>query len=435
MKNIFVKLNFILFFTLYIGVAQSQNLSSALAEGIRFQTGENSVVKFRFGTQVWLRYMQVNPQTTGVSGEVADNLFDMGLRRNRFICSGSFLQDKIVAYTQFGMNGQNFVIRNKPQLYIHDIWLAYRPFGKEVYIGAGLHGWTGTLRAHNASSTSHILYDHLKFAFPDIGKTDQSGRQPGVFLKGNISKINYRIAANKPFLCDERNKIGIEKSSYYPNTQWAFKGYFVYSFLDEEVSKSAFMPFSYLGKKKLFNIGMGADYHKGAMASLSTSGDTVRHDKLHLGVDVFLDYPFENQSVLTFYAAFGRYDFGIGHLRSASAMNPLKKGGLKQGGGNSFFTRGTGNTYLGILAYILPENWQFIPGGRLQPVVSLTCQQFKDIDPLVMQWDAGLNYYVSGHKLKLGLHYVTHQIHKDTEKGMPIDGIRSSIILQTQIFL
>ena len=417
-----------------------ENPNSILSKGIKYRFGENSVLSFRFGTQVWARYMQTNPGTLDIDKKPVNDFFDIGLRRTRFALYAGFMDDKFVAYTQLGMNSQSFSSSAKPQMYFHDVWSAFQLFDGGLYIGMGLHGWAGVTRMNSASYASNMMVDNPGFNLPNLSRTDQSGRQIGIFLKGNMAKFNYRFAINKPFVRNELSTIDIDNSVYYPNSNSSYTGYVFYSLLDEEKFKSSYVTLSYLGKKKILNIGAGFDIHPQSMASLNISLDTVIHDKNLFGFDVFLDYPFKNDAVLTLYSAFYLYDFGPNYIRTYGAMNPLSEGDLPQGGGNNHFNVGTGDIFYTALGFILPENMQPF-SGKIQPVAAVHYKNFDALGSPSVQYDAGINYYISGHNAKINLQYSNWAVYNNYHNpgtslsGQKVTEMKGMIILQVQMFL
>jgi hypothetical protein len=433
--RIFLLAVFNLFFV-NISTAQ-ENPNSALSKGIKYHLSDNSIISFRFGTQVWARYMQTNPGSKDVNGHEINTLFDIGLRRTRFAIYSGFLNDKFVAYTQLGMNNQSFSGKRSPQIYFHDVWSAFQLFDGGLYIGMGLHGWAGVSRLNSASYATAMMLDAPGFNIPNLSKTDQAGRQLGVFFKGNAGKFNYRFAVNKPFTQDERSNIALHQSIYYPNSRESFTGYVFYSFLDKEKFKSSYVSTSYLGKKKILNMGAGYDIHPQSLASLNAAGDTSFHDKKLFGVDVFWDYPFKNSSVLTVYSVAYFHDFGPNYVRSLGTMNPISTGSVPQGGGNAEYKIGTGNIYYTALGYILPDNWQPLP-GRFQPTLAIQYKNFEGLAESSTQFDIGLNYYISGHNAKLTLQYSNWPVYGGSpgyQSTATILQKKNLLIFQVQMFL
>jgi hypothetical protein len=426
-----------LFIGLSYGALGQENPNSVLSKGIKYTIDERSTLSFHFGTQVWARYMQVNPGTRDVNGQCISDFYDVDLRRTRFSLYSSFLDDKFVVYTQFGMNGQTFSSISKPQIFFHDVWSAFQFFGGKLYAGMGLHGWGGVSRIGSVSYAKNIMLDHPGFNFPNLGKTDQAGRQVGIFIKGNVAGFNYRFSLDNPFVRNELDSIAFMESVYAPNSNTAVKGYVFYSFLDEEKFKSSYVPMSYLGKKKVLNLGAGFDFHPKSMASLNASSQQIFHDKKNFGIDLFLDYPFTNKSVLTLYTTALFYDYGPNHVRTYGVMNPVKTGDYAQGGGNYHYNVGTGTIYFGLAGFILPESWQPF-SGKFQPIVAVHYKDFEGLNEASLQYDLGINYLISGHNAKVNLQYSSWNFYQGTsgfESDATISSQKGMLVLQVQMYL
>jgi hypothetical protein len=82
-----------------------------------------------------------------------------------------------------------------------------------------------------------------------------------------------------------------------------YQAYFMYQFLDEESNLTPYTTGSYLGNKKVFNIGAGFVYQSNATRSLSADSITKSHDMVMAGLDVFYDTPLDKEkgTALTLY--------------------------------------------------------------------------------------------------------------------------------------
>ena len=123
--KIFFILTLTLISQLFLFQAIGQNVEPIKIKGISINPTENINIGFHVGTQVWIRYSEMNPGTKDDVGNEVSNLFDVALRRTRFSFLANMYDEKLVLYTQFGMNGQTITSSSKPQMYIHDIWSQY----------------------------------------------------------------------------------------------------------------------------------------------------------------------------------------------------------------------------------------------------------------------------------------------------------------------
>ena len=147
--------------------------------------------------QIWVRYTDLNPGST-IFGTPKDQIFDVGLRRVRYQVMGQ-ITDQVFIYTQFGINSFGSLSGRKPGLFLHDVTAEYAVVKSKLSLGAGLHGWNGTVR-YSSSSVGSILgldLPYIEESTNDI--TDQFVRKLGVFAKGQWGALDYRISVSNPF--------------------------------------------------------------------------------------------------------------------------------------------------------------------------------------------------------------------------------------------
>ena len=393
--------------------------------------------------QFWARYDQYNPGTQIGDQPKSDGL-DVGIRRSRFLVYGQVTED-LLFLAHFGFNNQSQVgggfgtgdTPKKPQLYVHDVWGEYRLYKEHAFLGAGLHYWQGPSRLSGASTISFLGVDSPIFAWPNIDKTDQFGRQFGVYLKGKLGRFDYRLAANAPFTQAGAPAEG--KADYAGATTKAVTGYFKFDFLDIEPNQLPFFPGSWLGKKQVWNLGAGFYVHPDSMAYLDKGEKKLAHQIL-FAVDTFVDLPLgKNGSAFTLYGGFYHYDFGPGYLRNIGIMNPsttLVEGAPASfnGPGNAVPLIGTGNTYYGQVGYLLP-NW-FGRAGKLQPYASLRVSTYRPLDGPVMVPQGGVNWLILNHNAKLTVDYASRPVFAaPAAGGLPAETTRKSeVTVQAQVF-
>lgn len=424
-------------------------------------------VRFLIWNQIWARVTENNPGTLGINGSPQRNSADMGMRRARVLAYAQ-VSPRFLILTHFGINNQTFInggvpgggatgnpgllpvttdtetgfgtanglSAKKPQLFFHDIWTEYKVFN-ELYVGMGLHYWNGISRMTSHSTLNFMAVDAPIFNWPLIELTDQFARQFGFYAKGQVGKWDYRLALNKPFAVgtggryDETRQRPI--SANIVNDHWATQGYIAYQFLEKENNKLPFFVGSYLGTKKVFNLGGGWHHHPSATASRTSDGLVQNHDISLIGLDAFLDLPLNKSTgtALTTYAVFYNYDFGPNYLRNVGIMNVGFGAGSSQNGpGNAQPTIGTGNIFYTQSGFLLPKK---ILGekGRLQPFGALTHKNFQYFDEGSWQYDLGLNYFINSHQAKITFQYSQRPVFDNFKKS----GTAGEYILQTQIFL
>lgn len=395
--------------------------STEYGAGIKLPLNEEGTKYIRFITwhQVWIRY---NENNTGSlrNNELVDNTLDFGLRRSRFL-TYSQISPRFLVLMHFGINNQNAVSGGlnpaqdgkKPQIFIHDAWTEYKLFGNYMAVGAGLHYWNGISRLTNASTLNFMTIDAPIFNWATIDAMDQFARMLGVYAKGKVGKFDYRVAVNDPFLTNTAESL-TATANYNPrNNNKVYQGYFNYQFLDQESNLLPYMVGTYLGSKKVFNIGAGFLHNSdGTWRSEQRviGQDTITSDIDLFGVDAFLDLPLnqEQNTALTAYAVYYNYDFGLNNVRNIGIMNPATGGGGLRG--NAFPTIGTGDIVYGQAGYLLPKNL-INERVRLQPYTAFSYGNLDGVRESdgskvpVKVLDVGANLLLEGHHSKLTLNW------------------------------
>ncbi len=105
--------------------------------------------------------------------------------------------------------------------------------------------------------------------------------------------------------------------------------------------------------------------------------------------------------------------------------------GSFNGTGSAYPMIGTGSIAYAQLGFLLPENVLGEKCGRLMPYVMITHSNFDRLKQPLNTIDAGLNYFIDGHKAKLSLNYQnrpvvsTTTLKEYTRKNM--------VVLQSQV--
>lgn len=403
--------------------------------------------------QFWLSFTQNNPGTMDVNGKEVSSSTDLALRRSRFLVY-SQVSPRFLILSHWGINNQAFNAGatapngpnsganagKKPQLFIHDAWTEFEVVKDKFYVGTGLHYWNGVSRLSSQSTLNFMTLDAPIFNWYNIEATDQFARQFGIYAKGQLGKLDYRLHLNKPFLSGTKPsdlKTQTAAVNAY-NENWATGGYVNYMFLDKESNKLPFFVGSYLGGKKVFNIGAGFYHHKEAMATRRDSASTpALHDQLVLGVDAFLDMPINKEKGTAFsgYLVYYNYDFGPNYLRNIGILN-LHATGMANtsatGFGNAQPTLGTGSIIYGQFGYQLPK---FGGGQAFMPYLTVTHKDFEALADPSTQFGLGLNYLLNGNNAKITLEYQTRPVYKLESGSRVLDGSKGELIIQTHIFL
>ncbi|MBP2833657.1 hypothetical protein J8281_15785 [Aquimarina sp. U1-2] len=364
--------------------------------GIKMKLNEDGSKYFRIISwgQFWAQYRD----------EVPDDISNtnMSIRRARILTYAQINKDFLIL-THFGLNSLNATNQSpvgtgdNSQLFFHDFWMQYS-LGKKHAIGGGLHYWNGISRLNNQSTLNIMTLDNNRQSWATIGLSDQFARHIGVYLKGSFGKLQYRISVNEAgentldsavdltnpdtFVVGEtyyagRNVLGSKDAGKN------FAGYFDYHFLDQE---SNFLPYkvgSYLGGKKIFNVGAGFFYHPNGSIIVDDTATPQGEDVSIFAADVFYDAPLgENGSAITAYAVYQNNNYGENFTLGE--------------------TYETGSMLYGHVGYVIPNDNKKI---KFQPYASFNNRTIDAIDDNATTFGLGTNAYFSGHHSKLTLEY------------------------------
>lgn len=425
-------------------------------------------LRFIIWNQIWAKATENNPGTLDIAGNPQSHTLDVGIRRARVLAYAE-VSPRFLILTHFGINNQTFTnggvpgggltgnpgnlpvqvdpdtgqgiaagsSAKKPQLFFHDVWTEYK-VTNELYLGMGLHYWNGISRMTSHSTLNFMAIDAPIFNWPLIELTDQFARQFGFYAKGTLGKLNYRMALNKPYAVGAGGRY--DAATQRPiaanviNDHWASQGYFSFQFMDKESNKLPYFVGTYLGTKKVINLGVGWHHHRDATSSLNQTGDRQNHAINLIGIDGFLDLPLSggsSGSALTVYSVFYNYDFGPNYIRNVGIMNVgFGRGTSQNGNGNAQPMIGTGRIFYTQTGFLFPESL-LGEKGRLQPFGALTHKNFEYFQEGNWQYDIGFNYYINAHQAKITLQYSQRPIFENFRKS----GSAGEFILQTQIFL
>lgn len=419
-------------------------------------------VRFILWNQIWLRHTEMNPGTM-VSDDATKNTWNIGNRRLRALAYAQITK-RYMVLMHFGINNQTFINGGapgttgtggygngkKPQMFIHDAWNEYAVVlpgdaGEfSLSLGAGLHYYMGLSRMTMASTLNFLTVDSPIFTWPLIDNSDQFARQMGMFAKGKYGKFEYRFSLNKPFatniapinVTNPAARVAVDNNG---NPEFSKAGYVEYQFLDSESNLLPFKVGSYLGTKKVFNVGAGF-YHQKDGTRTSVNSQIEKHDIALYAVDAFADLPLgnaKNKMALSAYAGFYNYNFGPNYLRNLGIMNVGSNDpnfiGDKAiaGAGNLQPMIGTGNIYYLQAGLLLPSNADK-PKIRIQPFAAYTNKNFKALENSSSQFDIGANWFIDGHHAKLTTQYSTRPTYTSASAEPKSKG---EFILQFQIYL
>lgn len=427
-------------------------------DGLKIYLSDDST-RYVQGTglaQIWLRYNDNNPGST-VFGTPKNESFDVGLRRVRYQVLGQVTK-KIFFYTQFGLNNVNSISARKPGLFLHDVTAEYKVYKNVFTLGAGLSGWNGTARYTSSAVGSILGMDLPTIEEPTNDINDQFVRRMGVYAKGQIGALDYRFSLANPFPVQTSVTApggspvaalsGTNTAAYSTKApEMMYQGYIKWQFLDRESNLLPYSAGSYLGKKRVLNIGAGFAYQKDAMwyrnpNPAATGGiDTVSTPLQQFAVDVFYDsyLDTDKQNAFTAYAAFLYYDFGPNYIRNAGPMNVANgtnTAGSFNGPGNAAPLVGTGQVVYAQAAYLLKKDL-FGKNGTLQPYAAGSFANYEKLKDPVLIYNLGINWIMAGQNSKLSLDYQSRPVFNTDAITGDISETKSArrgqIVLQYQV--
>lgn len=424
-------------------------LGNRFKNGLRYYldtTDSSRFIALGMASQLWLRHTEANPYST-VQGTPQNSIIDFSVRRIRFILSGQ-LTDRVSFYMQFGQNNLNYLSPRKAGSFFHDVTTDYAFIKEKLSIGFGLNGWNGPSRFSNIAVSSILTLDPPGYQEVTNDSYDQFVRRLGVYAKGKLGKFDYRVSVGKPFIIQTTSGSGTEPINMNASfstlpPKLVTQGYFMYQFLDQESNFGPGNPGSYLGKKRVFNIGAGFYVQKDATFRYAPmSQDTIQEDIRLFAVDLFYDAPLNTGkgTAISFYASFSPYDYGKNFIKVAGPDNPADGSNTpsadafdKSNFGNAFPYLGTGNTTYLQLAYQFKDR---LLGdfGTLQPFVDYQYSNYERLGSAMHVYDIGINWLVAGNNSKFTFNYQNRPYFVSNANGDPKEESRKGqFVIQYQV--
>ncbi|GGF65947.1 hypothetical protein [Wenyingzhuangia marina] len=367
---------------------------------------EKPKVNWSLTAQIWARYSDLN-EGTKINGETTNSYTDVSIRRLRIPVS-SQITPKIYAAAMFGGNNFNEVNKKFP-LNVLDLYVEYK-FDKAIEVGLGKSGWIGLNRWALRSSKTLMGLDSPLFTLNTVNKNDDLARNLGVWFKGQVGKIDYRLIISNPIVVSSIPNSGkVDFANNRPRAK--ISSYVKYQFWEHESNKSSYQTGTYINSKKVWNIGGGFEYQKKAMSDGDTSLSTTNlYDIKHWSVDSFFSLPINDDQGITAYLGYSHYGFGKNYIRNLGANGALFSGGTDfNGAGVAFPLMGTGNTLYTQFGYAFSQTKIVNQSVIFQPNMSVQYSDWDGLNDKMILYDATLNMFLSGHghsnKLSLGFQY------------------------------
>jgi hypothetical protein len=461
-------------------------MKAPIGDGFKFNFKEDGSTwaRINFVGQLWVTGNQNNPGSFANNNQAVNNSYQVALRRTRVTLSAQ-VTDKVFIFGQIGSDGISSLTggRSVPLQFL-DMTVDYKLLGKWLTLGGGLSGWDGLARYSNPSVPSILGLDMPLYQQATSNITDNTVRMPGVYAKGKLGKLDYRVAVNIPYPTTTTtawtNSLTVASTTVNPQfnastfatnrVQPQFQGYFMYQFLDQESNQTPGTVGSYLGQKRVFNIGAGFRYQQNAMwqagynqgansagTQTLTLHDTTRTAMLLWNVDVFYDAPINKDkgTAITIYAAYTNYNFGTNYIRNNNPLNPTTTAFANpvtgvgtntvtgnynpnlssfSGAGNQYPMIGTGSIVYMQAGFLLPK---FKNGTQFQPYGQCMYANYQALKGADIVWDLGFNYLIKGHNSKLSLDYQSRPVYNISTSDYQIHAVsgqrRSMLVLQYQI--
>lgn len=406
--------------------ARGQSVPANDPDGLKYYLSRDSstYLKMTGAIQVWLRYTQNNPgsglQYSGNPSFYPEaETFDIGIRRARFQVFGP-IHKRVFFYSQFGINNFSYLSARKAGAFFHDLTGELIVKERLLNIGSGLTGWSGLSRYASPSIVTTLMYDAPIYQQATNDITDQFLRKLSVFAKGKLSKLDYRVALSKPMPVQlasvatdtsfNANYTNVSVFSPKP-AELQKQAYLNWQFLDEESNLIPYTVGSYLGTKRVFNIGAGIIQQNAAMRHQNAQLETVYSDLLLWSADLFLDYALnrDKHNAITVYASYSDYNFGPNYIRALGVMNTVNASNnamvsTYSGYGSAFPMYGTGNILYVQSAYLFKKDLlkRF---GTLQLYADAMLANYQALKSPMLVWNAGLNWFIKGHNAKVSFNY------------------------------
>lgn len=379
------------------------------------------VVKLNEDGSKYMRFLLFG-QTWFQDYEGTNSNDGFSIKRARMIAY-SQLNDRFLLLTHFGANGiydQNLAPTGKNSevsFFLHEMLVQYK-VTNNLSIGAGIHNYGGISRANGQGTINMLTLENNRADWSTFGLSDQFTNHLGIYAKGRFNKLNYRFSISDALVNtldgNTTTEVALNEEKYLGKAllnkgKYAFSGYVDYQFLDQESNMLAYRVGTYLGAKKVFNIGAGFFQQNKAIVK-NTNNTLAPKNVTHAAVDVFYDAPIGESAALTFYSKYQYSKMGEAYL-----LNNVV---------------GTGNQISGHIGYLIPKNNTDTKNkykNRMQPYLAYSYRDFKRLNEAAKEIRLGTNWYVDGQNAKLSIEY-QHAFDQPTQK----DGM---LTLQAMILL
>ena len=211
------------------------------------------------------------------------------------------------------------------------------------------------------------------------------GRDEGVTVWGSLSKFQYAVGIFDGYS-------GAENQNDSP----LFAARFAYNFLNKESNPGYYTSSTYFGKAgDILTLAVSAQSQSDGYGTVAQSGSFNGY-----AVDLFFEKAMSNNSAITFETEF----------KSFNVSNP---------GGAFGSTLFDGEATFASFAYLLPGS---TGASQFQPYLRVTANS-PTVGSSSSLTEAGVNYIIAGHNMKLNLNFTTGDASLTGAKGNDVDAI------------
>ncbi len=394
-------------------------------------------IKFGFWAQFWGRSTDLNPGSQfEKDGPVHGSSTDFTIRRLRASMNAQ-LTERAMGFFQIGFNNWNSRYHDDVSIDVLDAFVQY-DFADSFAIGGGKSIWRGLSRYAAPAANQFLTLDLTFAALPTLNITDDTLRTTGIWVKGQISRLDYRIIVFEPEKVGDR-KPGEDKAVISDDgngSDRSISTYVKWQFFDKESNHMPASPGTYLGKKKVLNLGVGYEFRNNGTEHLE-QGDSVFNDLKLWTIDIFADIPLgkDKRTAFTAYAAFFNYKAGPNALRNLGPNNSARFVDPSQasfnGAGNAYPIVGTGNSFYIQAGYLFPPmgGGKF---GRLQPFFDFQTSDFDRLSDQMNAWNVGVHWLIRGMKSRLSFAFQSRPVFYADGDRVEVGEHKGMSILQYQ---
>jgi len=345
---------------------------------VKLNADGQKYIRFILFGQAWFQDNEGQHQNDGFSVKRA-RVLTYAQINERFLILTHFGANNI-AVDQLSPTGQG----NGTQLFLHELLLQFK-VNDYLYLGGGIHNYGGISRGNGQGSINMLTLDNNRADWPTLGLSDQALSHLGAFAKGNIERWNYRLSISNAAvntLDGNMNTVVLPGEEKYlgrallNESKYAYAGYFDYQFLEQESNLLPYRVGTYLGNKRVLNVGAGFFSQNDAIVK-NDNGQLVGKDVRHFAIDVFYDKPLGKSSAVTAYAKYQYSNMGDNYLQGTVV--------------------GNGQQWSGHIGWLVPKHikaGESINRNRLQPYVAYSFRDFSGLPKPAQELKLGANWYM-----------------------------------------